>query len=1200
MARRSLFMVSVLVLVGLLVGCPTSRPVVSVSIDQGALVVLEVGESLTLSATVVVAGGAGDEVVWSASCGVVSGSGPVVLYSAPASASDCVVTVRSVADAGANADVVVLVRAVPEVMYDGAEPVAVEVNELGRVVVERSAGDRRFEVSVEDAAGAAAAGAVVSYEEYGSVALLRAVHPVGRGTAVHVHDLTSSVPGPSEVMEASDFGTTFGIVLGLVLAGAVWEQSRVLYAEVDVTLERVPATSAEDGVTEVCVSPEDFVYLLLTSAAAQEKEIEALQVLGLGVLMTAVTAGIHVPAVGVAGAVSDLGHLANALAEPLVEDLRTFARSALEVPGFGGDEYLEVTFLGFRHLPGVAGGATWSTAVITGAGCDPGAFVSETGTVEFTSSLEDVTPWGDAPVTVRIDPPAAYVDVYLYQSGRHGTSGEDYLRRFPPVQTDALGFAEFWVPFNGDGIRSLRAVVPERRVSATAEVSWALEAVRDMSPQLFNLQVVGHQGVIGERVTLRYRVGEADRLIGCEVDWREGGGWEAFDCPPRGVAGHSTEAVRAIEHVYSKTGLFRPTLRVRNSEGLVSQAYAVVSVTEPPVNSAPVIDSVTFDGGNLSWRFRDDDILDQHHCYFWQITPDRRFVWGDWACPRSGSALVSVPDPLAEFKLDVTDGFVMDRWRLSADINRAPQLTAFEALPSSVAVGDTVVLSWSVSDPDGDVLTCSLDVTGDGVPEYTLTGSACSGSRTQAHVYAASGEFVAEILVEDGRGGEATATAAVTVSEPVAVAVMVSPSSVTLPVNGTQSFTATVTGASDTSVTWGASCGSISGSGNTVSYTAPATAGECEVTATSVADSSKNATASVTVTDPGSGFEPAPSYITIDNVTLGGASGGTRRVGFDISWDESWRGPDRPLWVAARSLRAYAHRGVRGRSRVPGSIALTYRSGSGYGMFAADGVGLQWDYVADGVSAGASVEVVPFGIEMVFVPEGSFSLGSGGTGHAEFREGGTTNSPFVVASEASISLGDSSGQLMWTDSVVAGTPSGDTSAAFPTGFGASFVMKHQLTQGQYVDFLNTLTQAQADARKITTPPAYLRYRYAITGSSVGSYATSLPFVGMNWIDWADGAAFADWAGLRPLTELEFEKVARGPLAPVANEYAWGSTSITQATGLASAGTVAETPTPAGANAAYGNAPGVQGPARVGSQWGPPRAERSLACTGMAR
>lgn len=178
-----------------------------------------------------------------------------------------------------------------------------------------------------------------------------------------------------------------------------------------------------------------------------------------------------------------------------------------------------------------------------------------------------------------------------------------------------------------------------------------------------------------------------------------------------------------------------------------------------------------------------------------------------------------------------------------------------------------------------------------------------------------------------------------------------------------------------------------------------------EVTATSNADPSKRATASVSVT-VGSDVEHAPSYISIENVSRAVASGGSRQVSFDKSWDASWRGPHRPTWVAASDNwdaawvfvkdrvdgGTWHHATLAGSAHVApaGAVvdvpsdrvgAFVYRSGSGYGTFTADGVGLQWDYVADGVAADASVEVVPFGVEMVYVPEGSFAVGSGGFGH---------------------------------------------------------------------------------------------------------------------------------------------------------------------------------------------------------------------------
>ena len=85
-------------------------------------------------------------------------------------------------------------------------------------------------------------------------------------------------------------------------------------------------------------------------------------------------------------------------------------------------------------------------------------------------------------------------------------------------------------------------------------------------------------------------------------------------------------------------------------------------------------------------------------------------------------------------------------------------------------------------------------------------------------------------------------TSAVSVSS-----VSISPTSVTLSANATQQFTATVTGMTNTAVSWSATGGSISPSGL---YTAPGTAGTYMVTATSVADPTQFDTASVTVTAP--------------------------------------------------------------------------------------------------------------------------------------------------------------------------------------------------------------------------------------------------------------------------------------------------------------------------------------------------------------
>jgi hypothetical protein len=85
---------------------------------------------------------------------------------------------------------------------------------------------------------------------------------------------------------------------------------------------------------------------------------------------------------------------------------------------------------------------------------------------------------------------------------------------------------------------------------------------------------------------------------------------------------------------------------------------------------------------------------------------------------------------------------------------------------------------------------------------------------------------------------------------------------------------------------------------------------------------------------------------------------------------------------------------------------------------------------------------------------------------------------------------------------------------------------------------------------------------------------------MNYFGWADFAAYLDWAGLRPMTELEFEKAARGTVAPVGGEYAWGTTSGVNASGVTNDGLLTEVPANIGSNVNWSG--GVQGPLRVGS------------------
>jgi formylglycine-generating enzyme required for sulfatase activity len=232
-----------------------------------------------------------------------------------------------------------------------------------------------------------------------------------------------------------------------------------------------------------------------------------------------------------------------------------------------------------------------------------------------------------------------------------------------------------------------------------------------------------------------------------------------------------------------------------------------------------------------------------------------------------------------------------------------------------------------------------------------------------------------------------------------------------------------------------------------------------------------------------------------------------------------------------------------------------------------------------------SYDIAVFGIEMVFIPEGAYTLGtlrgwSNWNREADlaFDQNGNDPDPHVpynITSENAISL-------KWAGS---GNTSINVPAAFPKGYKAFHVMKYEISQGQYADFLNTLPGNTANLRY---PGNFGNYRNRLQsgGSYPNVYQSDRPDRAQNYLSWHDLCAYLDWAALRPITEMEYEKICRGPDASF-GEYAWGSTSITAGT------TIGITPengtevfTNPNANCTYGNVTytggdGGQGPVRVG-------------------
>ena len=127
-----------------------------------------------------------------------------------------------------------------------------------------------------------------------------------------------------------------------------------------------------------------------------------------------------------------------------------------------------------------------------------------------------------------------------------------------------------------------------------------------------------------------------------------------------------------------------------------------------------------------------------------------------------------------------------------------------------------------------------------GVSLNPVTGS-FTGQPTTAGLY------TFQVMVKDSpRFDQGTRSYAVQITNGGGVSVSVTPAGVTLSSGGTQQFTATVTGTSNTAVTWTASTGSVTANGL---YTAPTVQSttHATVTAASQADPTKSATTSLTI-----------------------------------------------------------------------------------------------------------------------------------------------------------------------------------------------------------------------------------------------------------------------------------------------------------------------------------------------------------------
>lgn len=85
--------------------------------------------------------------------------------------------------------------------------------------------------------------------------------------------------------------------------------------------------------------------------------------------------------------------------------------------------------------------------------------------------------------------------------------------------------------------------------------------------------------------------------------------------------------------------------------------------------------------------------------------------------------------------------------------NVAPQIVSFSADSEGVAAAR---FAWSVSDPDGDTLTCALDVDNDAIDDVSIGD--CLTVASHLHSYGTPGLYEAKLSANDGHGHTVFAT----------------------------------------------------------------------------------------------------------------------------------------------------------------------------------------------------------------------------------------------------------------------------------------------------------------------------------------------------------------------------------------------------------------------------------------------------------
>ncbi len=323
-----------------------------------------------------------------------------------------------------------------------------------------------------------------------------------------------------------------------------------------------------------------------------------------------------------------------------------------------------------------------------------------------------------------------------------------------------------------------------------------------------------------------------------------------------------------------------------------------------------------------------------------------------------------------------------------------------------------------------------------------------------------------------------------------------------------------------------------------------------------------------------------------------GFTGDTAVIEVTLRWDNSWR--DDFNWDAAWVFFKFKKRGLENPWQhaylsSSGHVLSTSagNEGGGYAYMVGANAGkvnglyvmrngisegnvsvrlqAKWPLNGTGVTSADfgnalnEIYVAVHAIEMVYVPYGAYYLGDASS-YKSFAVGDTA--AVVIDSESALTL-----------SAKNGMPNVSLSASYPKGYAGFYVMKYETSQEQYVEFLNSLTLDQQKARVANNNFATMkRGDYVFGDIAQPSCRNGIVFIeqrkantpvvfgnnlnpandlfstddgqtlACNYMSIEDMIAYCSWSGLRPMSELEYEKACRRfyPQVPDKGEYAWNT------------------------------------------------------------